>query len=79
MAKTMTLPEIFVQLPEDIQVALERALETCSLPDLPTADQVFTTAELIIEELKNVQFTSAPLEVRNLLDRVPQAVVDLLF
>jgi hypothetical protein len=75
----MTLPEIFVQLPEDIQVALERALETCKLPDLPTEDQVFSATELITEELKNVQFTSAPLDVRNLLDQVPQAVVDMLF
>lgn len=77
MAKT--LPEIFVQLPEEIQVALERALETCKLPQSPTQDQVYNTTELITEDLKNVQFTSAPPNVRNLLDQVPQAVVDLLF
>lgn len=73
-----SLPEIFVQLPSDIQVALEAALETCQLPSTPSYDQVYTATELLIEELKNVQFTSAPLSVRNLLDQVPQAVANLL-
>lgn len=74
----MTLPEIFVQLPEDIQVALEAGLNGCQLPVNPTSDQIFTATELITEDLKNVQFSSAPLPIRDLLDMVPQAVVNLL-
>lgn len=74
----MTLPEIFVQLPEDIQVALERSLEGCKLPTNPSQDQIFSATELLVEDLKNVQFSSAPLNVRDLLDQVPQAVVNLL-
>jgi len=74
----MTLPEIFVQLPEDIQVALEAGLNGCQLPTHPSSDQIFTATELITEDLKNFQFSSAPLHIRDLLDRVPQAVVNLL-
>jgi len=75
-----SLPEIFVQLPEDIQVALEAGLEQSTLTGADiTRDKVFSVAELIVEDIKNVQFTSAPLEVRNLLDQVPQAIVNLLF
>lgn len=74
----MTLPEIFVQLPEEIQVALETSLDTCKLPARPSADQVFTATELIVNDLKNFQFPSASTEVRDLLDQVPQAVVNLL-
>lgn len=74
----MTLPEIFVQLPEDIQVALEIALDGCKLPLHPSAEQIFTATELITNDLKNFQFPSAPMPVRDLLDRVPQAVVNLL-
>lgn len=74
----MSLPEIFVQLPEEIQVALEVALDGCKLPANPSADQIFEATELITEELKNVQFSSAPPSIRDLLDQVPQAVVNLL-
>ena len=74
----MTLPEIFVQLPEEIQVALEAELERSTITNA-TPQTVFNATELITEHLKNVQFPGASLEVRNLLDRVPQAIVDLLF
>jgi hypothetical protein len=75
----MTLPEIFVKLPEDIQVALEVELERSTVPGEVTPHSVYNTTELVIEHLKNVQFPSASSDVRDLLDRVPQAVVDMLF
>lgn len=79
MHSALTLPEIFVQLPEEIQAALEWELECIRVSHSATRDEVFTATELLIEDLKNVQFTSASLEIRDLLDQVPQAIVDLLF
>ena len=75
----MTLPEIFVQLPEDIQVALEAELEQSKVSEDATVQSIRLATELIVDRLKNVQFPSAPVSVRNLLDQVPQAVVDILF
>lgn len=73
----MTLPEIFVQLPQEIQVALERALEESELPQNPTVAQVRDAAAEIVSALKH-DFHDAPENVYALLDELPYAITELL-
>jgi len=78
MANTeMTLPEIFVQLPEEIQAALESALERSTLPLDPTKSEIFVATEVVVFDLK-YRFPMASQRVVELLDMVPQAVANLL-
>ena len=73
----MSLVEIFVLLPEDIQAALEAELEASSIRGDVTRESVMRATREITENLR--YHPSATHEVRELLDRVPQAVVDTLF
>ena len=73
----MTLPEIFVQLPPEIQSALEKALEESELPQNPTVGQVREAAAEIVSELKH-DFHHAPGNVYALLDELPNAITELL-
>ena len=75
----MQLHEIFVQLPEPLQVALENALEKSTLPTNPTRGEVFSSAALIVGNLIHSYPEEATPEVVTLLGHVPTAVVDLLF
>ena len=73
----MTLPEIFVQLPQEIQVALERALEESELPQNPTVEQVREAAEEIVSNLHH-DFHYMPESTYHLLDELPYAITELL-
>ena len=73
----MTLPEIFVQLPQEIQSALEKALEESELPQNPTPQQVSEAADEIVSKLKH-DFHHAPESVYDLLDKLPAAITELL-
>lgn len=75
MAKS--LPEIFVDLPEDIQGALETALESSKLPESPSRDQVLRATQTLVHKIQSDYNTTG--RVTHLLDQVPDAVVDLLF
>jgi len=69
----LSLPEIFVQLPEDVQSALIVALEESNISNI-TSEEVFSAAEKISKTLKRDYPESS-----ELIDQVPQAVVDTLF
>lgn len=73
----MSLAEIFVRLPEDIQAALEAELMAAAIRGTVTPDTVRRAAREITENLR--YHPSATHEVRELLERVPDAVIDTLF
>ena len=73
----MTLPEIFVQLPDDIQQALEKGLEGWGVNTSATAQEILHATSNMIEHIKEDYPDS--IDNHELLDQVPQAVVDLLF
>lgn len=73
----MSLAEIFVRLPEDIQAALEAELMAAAVRGEVTRDSVIAATREIAENLR--YHPGATHEVRELLDLVPQAVADTLF
>lgn len=73
----MTLPEIFVALPIDVAVSMERLLETDnSLPVEHTRADIYVLAAGIVAQLKD-QFPNESDAVYELLDQVPEAVLEL--
>ena len=74
----MTLPEIFVQLPDDIQEALEKGLEGWGVNSGATAQEIYSATANLIDHIKEDHPDTSSDNFR-LLDQVPQAVVDLLF
>lgn len=72
----MTLAEIFVQLPAQVAVHLEALLEKAELPGNPSREEISEAASIIVTKLRYDVNDPQTLE---LLDKLPQAILDQLY
>lgn len=74
----MNLAEIFVQLPDAMASFLEQELEEISIPLDPTKAEVLFASLDVVQRVM-AEFPAEAEKIQDLLDQLPQAIVDHLF